>query len=113
MENEGIDPTAILSFDKDIDPEDFNAELLRLQAMIQSQVNKHGGMLAVKGASYQSANMNNKDMDYVNMMNMCRDMIISLFRVPPAMIGVIETANLGSGTMNTSDYYVDCIQRHS
>lgn len=97
MENEGVDPTAIISFDKDIDNEEFNAELLRLQAMIQSQIHKQGGMLAVKGATYQSANVNNKDMDYVNMMNMCRDMIISLFRVPPAMIGVIETANLGSG----------------
>jgi len=97
MENEGIDPTAILSFDKDIDVEEFNAELLRLQAAITAQVRKNGGMLAVKGATYQSAKMNNKDMDYVNMMNMCRDMIISLFRVPPAMIGVIETANLGSG----------------
>lgn len=97
MENEGIDPTAILSFDKDIGNEEFNAELLRLQAMIKAQVRKHGGMLAVKGATYQSAKVNNKDMDYVNMMNMCRDMIISLFRVPPAMIGVIETANLGSG----------------
>ena len=97
MENEGIDPTAILSFDKDIDNEEFNAELLRLQAMIRNEVRKQGGMLAVKGASYQSAKVNNKDMDYVNMMNMCRDMIISLFRVPPAMIGIIETANLGSG----------------
>ena len=97
MENEGIDPTAIISFDKDIDNDEFNAELLRLQAMVQSQIHKQGGMLAVKGATYQSANVNNKDMDYVNMMNMCRDMIISLFRVPPAMIGVIETANLGSG----------------
>ncbi len=97
MENEGIDPTAILSFDKDIDNDEFNKELLRLQAMIQSQVREKGGMLAVKGASYQSANLNNKDMDYVNMMNMCRDMIISLFRVPPAIVGIIETANLGSG----------------
>ena len=97
MENEGIDPTAILAFDKDMDNDDFNTELLRLQAMIQSEVRKRGGMLAVKGASYQSANMNNKDMDYVNMMNMCRDMIISLFRVPPAIVGIIETANLGSG----------------
>ena len=97
MENNGIDPTAVLAFDKDMDDEHFNTELLRLQAMIQSEVTKRGGMLAVKGASYQSAKVNNKDMDYVNMMNMCRDMIISLFRVPPAMIGVIETANLGSG----------------
>lgn len=97
MENEGIDPTAILSFPESMDDDQFNTELIRLQAMIQSQVSKHGGMLAVKGATYQSANLNNKDMDYVNMMNMCRDMIISLFRVPPAMIGVIETANLGSG----------------
>ena len=97
MENAGIDPTAILSFDKDLDDDRFNKELLRLQAMIQSQVREKGGMLAVKGASYQSAKVNNKDMDYVNLMNLCRDMIISLFRVPPAMIGVIETANLGSG----------------
>ena len=97
MENNGIDPTAILSFDKDITSDEFNTELLRLQAMINREAQKHGGMLAVKGASYQSAKVNNKDMDYVNMMNMCRDMIISLFRVPPAMIGVIETANLGSG----------------
>ena len=99
MQNEGIDPTAILSFDKDMNADDFAVELTRLQAMItaQKQVHNNGGMLAVKGATYQSANVNNKDMDYVNMMNMCRDMIISLFRVPPAMIGVIETANLGSG----------------
>jgi len=97
MENEGIDPTAILSFDKDIDPDQFNVELMRLQSMIKSQVHRHGGMLAVKGATYQSANLNNRDMDYVNMMNMCRDMIISLFRVPPSIVGIIETANLGSG----------------
>jgi phage portal protein BeeE len=95
MQNEGIDPTAILSFPETMDDDMFNRELLRLQAMIQAQ--KQGGMLAVKGATYQSANVSNKDMDYVNMMNMCRDMIVSLYRVPPAMIGIIETANLGSG----------------
>lgn len=95
MENEGIDPTAILSFPETMDDDQFNTELLRLQAMIAVQ--KQGGMLAVKGATYQSANLNNKDMDYVNTMNMCRDMIVSLYRVPPAMIGIIETANLGSG----------------
>ena len=77
MENEGIDPTAILSFDKEMDDDRFNTELLRLQAAITAEARKHGGMLAVKGATYQSANVNNKDMDYVNMMNMCRDMIIS------------------------------------
>lgn len=99
MKNEGIDPTAILSFPGDMSDDQFAIELTRLQAMIsaQKQVNAHGGMLAVKGATYQSANVNNKDMDYVNMMNMCRDMIISVFRVPPAMVGIIETANLGSG----------------
>lgn len=97
MENEGIDPTAILSYPETMDDDQFNTEVMRLQAMIQAQVRKQGGMLITKGASYQSANLNNKDMDYVNMMNMCRDMIISLFRVPPAMVGVIETANLGSG----------------
>lgn len=95
MENEGIDPTAVLSFPETMEDDQFNKELLRLQAMIAAH--KQGGMLAVKGATYQSANVNNKDMDYVNTMNMCRDMIVSLYRVPPAMIGIIETANLGSG----------------
>ena len=97
MENEGIDPTALLTYPQDMDDDMFAMEISRLQAMIQAQVRKHGGMLIAKGATYQSANMNNKDMDYVNMMNMCRDMIISLFRVPPSIVGIIETANLGSG----------------
>lgn len=95
LENEGIDPRAILSFDKDTPDETYESELLRLQAMVNAH--KKGGTLAVRGASYQSGTMSNNDMDYVNMMNMCRDMIISVFRVPPAMAGIIETANLGSG----------------
>lgn len=97
MENEGIDPTALLSYPDDMDDDMFAAEISRLQAMLQAQVRKQGGMLITKGATYQSANLNNRDMDYVNMMNMCRDMIISLFRVPPSIVGIIETANLGSG----------------
>ena len=97
MQNEGIDPTAILSYPNEMDNDEFAIELARVQGMINSEIHKHGGMLVTKGASYQSANLNNRDMDYINMMNMCRDMIVSLFRVPPAMVGIIETANLGSG----------------
>lgn len=95
LENEGIDPRAILAFDKDTPDEVYETELLRLQALVDAQ--KKGGTLALRGASFQSAGVSNQDMDYVNLINQCRDMIISLFRVPPSIIGVIETANLGSG----------------
>ena len=56
MENEGIDPTALLTYPQDMDDDMFAMEISRLQAMIQAQVRKHGGMLIAKGATYVNRN---------------------------------------------------------
>lgn len=101
LENDGIDPKAILSFDKDISDESFTKELSRLQVL--SDARKKGGTLAVKGASFQSGGMNNQDLDFMSLMELCRDMIITAYGVQPSKLGIRETASLGSGTGESQD----------
>ena len=48
LENDGIDPKAILSFDKDMDNDSFINEINRLSSLKDAE--KKGGTLAVKGA---------------------------------------------------------------
>lgn len=96
MDNDGLDPKAVLSFDKDMDDDSFATELLRLKALKQEE--KKGGTLAVKGAQFTSPAVNIRDMDWNKLITVSRDMIITGYGAQPAMVGVIETANLGSGT---------------
>ena len=101
LENDGIDPRAILSFDKDVTDESFEKELDRLQEYAQER--KRGGTLAVKGATFQSSGITNNDMDFLSLMNMCRDMILSAYGVQPGKAGIRETANIGTGTGESQD----------
>ena len=101
LENDGIDPKAILSFDKDLDDFAFNAEIERINA--QRAKGDKGGMLAIKGATFESAAASNRDMDWNNLIDRCRDMIITVYGVQPSKVGVRETASLGSGTGKSQD----------
>ena len=96
MENDGIDPKAVLSCDKDMDDKSFLNEIARLSSLKKEQ--RKGGTLAVKGGQFTSAAVNNRDMDWNQLMDKCRDMIITAYGAQPAMVGVIETANLGTGS---------------
>lgn len=101
LDNDGIDPRAILSFDKEVSDESFEAELARLGEMAQAR--KKGGTLAVKGASFQSSTITNQDMDFLELMKLCRDMILTAYGVQPGKAGIRETANLGSGSGESQD----------
>lgn len=101
LENDGLDPRAILSFDKDITDESFEAELERLS--LYAEERRKGGTLAVKGANFQSAGVTNEDMDFSTLMTWCRDMILTAYGVQPGKAGIRETANLGSGTGESQD----------
>lgn len=101
LENDGIDPRAVLSFDKDVSNEDFENELERLSEM--SRLRKKGGTLAIKGASFQSSGVSNNDMDFISLMNMSRDMILTAYGMQPGKAGIRETANLGSGSGESQD----------
>lgn len=96
LENEGLDPRAILSFDKEMDDLSFQQELERLELIKES--GKKGGTLAIKGGTFQSSGRTNEDMDFLELMKFARDMIITAYGLQPAKLGIIETANLGSGS---------------
>lgn len=42
-------------------------------------------------------------MDFLNLLNYSRDRILIGFQVPPAVIGIVETAHLGSGTGDSQE----------
>lgn len=93
FENKGIDPKGIVSFDPSISNASISSNYKRLK---EEKNNK--GLLFLKGATYQSTGNNNKDMDFLKLMEYARDRTLVGFQVPPAIIGIIETAHLGSGT---------------
>lgn len=101
LENDGIDPRAILSFDKDVTDESFYNELARLSEYAKER--KKGGTLAIKGATFQSSGMSNTDMDFLSLMNLSRDMILTAYGMQPGKAGIRETANLGSGSGESQD----------
>ncbi len=93
FENNGMDPRGIISFGKDTSNVSIQAFLNR----VKNDKNKKG-LLAVKNATYQNTSNNNRDMDFINLLNYSRDRVLVGFQVPPAVVGIIETASLGSGT---------------
>ena len=93
FENHGLDPRGVLSFDKDLSSNTVKANINRLK----KQKNKKG-IIAVQGGNYTRTNPSNKEMEFLELLFYARDKIISAFGVPPAKAGIIETANLGSGS---------------
>ena len=93
FENHGMDPKGIISYDEAISNNSIAQNTKRLK---ESKNTK--GILQLKGATYQSTGNNNRDLDFHNLMLYSRDRILIGFQVPPAIVGIIETAHLGSGT---------------
>lgn len=102
LENNGLNPSTILTFDKEVSDANFDAEIERLN--YQKEQAKDGGFLAIRGATFQNGAASNKDMSYMDLIRLARDIIISAFGVPPQKMGIIETANLGSGSGDSQNH---------
>lgn len=98
FENHGLDPRGVLSFDKDLKPQQVKDNISRLK----KQKNKKG-IIAMQGGNYQATNNTNKDMEFLELIRYSRDCIITMFGVPPAKVDIIETANLGTGSGESQD----------
>ena len=96
LKNKGLSPDTFISFDKDITDINFNAEVERLAAQFQEK--SDNDIMFIRGATFQKGSNNNNEMSYLELMKFTRDAIISRFGVPPQKAGIIETANLGSGS---------------
>lgn len=94
----GLDPNAIISFDKDMTNSDFMNEVSRLSA--QAKQNRRG-TLALKGGTIQTVSTNLKDADFTNLFTLCRNIILQGFNVPPSLVGIVETSNLSANTIDS------------
>lgn len=98
FENHGLDPRGVLSFDKELKPQQVKDNIQRLK----KQKNKKG-IISGQGMTYQNTNNSNKDMEFLELIRYSRDCIITMFGVPPAKVDIIETANLGTGSGESQD----------
>lgn len=96
LENKGLDPRGVITYDKDVNREIFEAETARLQA--QSNSPARLGTMVLQGASYNKVANSNSDMQFRELLTYSRDRTLALMGVPPSMVSIIETANLGSGS---------------
>lgn len=96
--NHGLDPRGVLNFDKDVAKTIVESNIARFK----KEKNKKG-MIVTQGANYQATNNSNKDMEFLDLLQYARDRIITMFGVPPAKAGIIETGNIGTGTGESQD----------
>ena len=99
FKNKGLDPNAVLSFDKDMNDNDFMSEVGRLA--VQAKKKSGRGMLAVKGGQISSVNRNLRDGDYTNLLLLCRNIILNGYNCPPSIAGIVETSNLSANTIDS------------
>lgn len=93
----GIDPNAIVSFDKEMTNTDFMNEVSRLSAQAKQD---RRGTLALKGGTIQTIS-NLRDADFTNLIVLSRNIILNGYNVPPSLAGIVETANLSANTIDS------------
>jgi HK97 family phage portal protein len=93
----GVDPNRILSFDKDTDNISFEEEVSRLYTQIKEN---RRGTLITKGLNVLSMS-HEKDLDYLELIHLSRDLILHGFGVPPALAGVVEIGNLSADNIKS------------
>ena len=96
--NHGLDPRGVLNFDKDVSSNIVTANIARFKKEKEKK-----GMIVTQGANYQATNNSNRDMEFLALLQYARDRIITMFGVPPAKVGIIETGNIGTGTGESQD----------
>lgn len=96
--NHGLDPRGVLNFDKDVSSNIVKGNIARFKKEKDKK-----GMIITQGANYQATNNSNRDMEFLALLQYARDRIITMFGVPPAKVGIIETGNIGTGTGESQD----------
>lgn len=95
-----INPNGVLKYDADIDPEDIEREIERIEKDKRENPN---GTLVIQGGEFINMGNTNKDMQYLEMCTMIRDTTFRVYGIPPAEAGIIESGNLGGGTADGQD----------
>lgn len=100
LERKGLDPSAYIKFDSQLNDQAYNQEISRMKAM--EHQNRHGTLI-LRGADFKNIGITSEDMQYSDMIRNIRDRILATFGMPPYKVGIIETSNLDLGSGNSQD----------
>lgn len=96
LENKGLDPRGAIEYDSSVSASSYELQEARLKA--QSQSPSRLGTIVLHGGHYNKIGNSNQDMQFTELLTYSRDRTLALYGVPPSMVSIIETANLGSGS---------------
>ncbi len=94
-----IDPKGAIKWDKDMTDEQVGSAITRLKTTMKENPR---GTLQLHGGDYIKS-PTNRDLEFISLMNMMRDRIVSTYGVPPQNVGIYEAGRLGNESDNTAD----------
>jgi len=98
----GASPSGALSTENTLGKEQFERLKEQFNDEYKGVANAHKTLLLENGLKYQAMQLSQKDMDFVNQRNLTRDEILSIFKVPKAIVAITDDVNRANA--ETSDY---------
>ncbi len=77
--------------------------IIYLRENYTGQLNAHVPLVTYEGAKVHEIGKGTVDVDFVKGREMSRQEVLAAFLVPPALVGVIESGNIGGGTGESQD----------
>lgn len=95
-------PSIVIESDKQMSPEAYRRYKQQLNEYMVGTENAYKPMLLEGGATAKPFALSQKDMDFLNSRKMSMDEILGMFRISPAMLGMITAANRAN--MEAAEY---------
>jgi HK97 family phage portal protein len=89
----GANPSGIVSFETKPEKEVIDQVIEQVQKKNQGMQNFHKIMVLFGGAKYAQTSLSQKDMDYIEQRKLSRDQIMSIFKVPKAILAISDDVN--------------------
>lgn len=106
---QGATPSGVFIADGAMDESGFRRLQKELELAYSGIDRAHRPMLLESGLKWQSISLPQKDMEFINQRKMSREEILSVFKVPPAEVGIFEYANYANAQMQDKIFWTKCI----
>lgn len=105
----GAEPGGILSSDQTIN-EESKKQISSAWAKLHKSVRKaHSVAIMDGGLKWQPTGTTHKDMSYGELKRMSREDVLTVFNMPPIMVGVFDEANYSNAREQRRIFWVDCM----
>ncbi len=106
---QGATPSGVFVADGVIDESGFRRLQKELELAYSGVDRAHRPMLLESGLKWQSISLPQRDMEFIKQRKMSREEILSVFKVPPAEVGIFEYANYANAQMQDKIFWTKCI----